>query len=168
MTETNGTNESGLAGAGQQLLAYSKAAEFTARRGLVVELFPFIFGASERMSSKAISQFLEKEQGIKLSAVTINKALNDPDKNWNLFFDSVEDAAQTFAEDYGEPMQDILFRKDIFFKTNSKLVKAAVKILVKEKVARAAGVLRTKWYIIDVEVRLKARQYLAARLIAKK
>lgn len=165
---TNETYEAGLAGAGQKLLAYSKSAAFTARRGLVVEIFPFIFGAAQRMSAKAISEFLAKEQGIQLSAVTINKALKDPHKNWNLFFDSVEESARTFAEDYGEPMQDILFRENIFFTTNSKFVKAAAKMLVKEDVSRAAGVLKTKWYTIDLAVRLKARQFLAARIIKKK
>ena len=108
---TKTINEADLAGIGPKLLAHSKAAEFTARRGLVVELFPFIFGASERMSAKAISQFLEKEQGIKLSSVTINKALNNPAKNWNLFFDMIEPAARKFGEDEMVPMKDFLFRK---------------------------------------------------------
>ena len=97
--ETKKTNESGLAGVGQKLLAHSKAAEFSAKRGLVVELFPFIFGASERMSSRAISHFLETEQGIKLSSVTINKALKDPAKNWNRFFDMIEPSARLFEKD---------------------------------------------------------------------
>lgn len=68
-------------GVGQKLFAHSKAAEFTARRGLALELWPYIFGAGERMHAKAISQFLEAEQGVKLSSVTINKALKDPAKN---------------------------------------------------------------------------------------
>jgi hypothetical protein len=80
----------GLMGVGQKLLAHSKVAKFTATRGLVVELFPFIYGASERMSARAISRFLEKEQRVKLSSVTITRALNNPKKSWNLFFDAIE------------------------------------------------------------------------------
>jgi predicted acyltransferase len=55
--ETKKINEAGLAGAGQKLLAHSKSAEFTANRGLVMELFPFILGAADRMSAKAISEW---------------------------------------------------------------------------------------------------------------
>src|SRR5450631_3766674 len=103
--------EDAVAGVGAKLLAHSKSAEFSARRGLVVELFPFIVGAAERMSARAISQFLEKEQGVKLSGVTINKALNDPAKNWNLFFDLIEPSAHIFVEDDGGlNMKNFLFR----------------------------------------------------------
>lgn len=66
---------------GQKLVGHSKSAEFTATRGLVIELFPFIFEASDRMSARAIGRFLEQEQKIKLSQVTITRALNDPKKS---------------------------------------------------------------------------------------
>ena len=166
--ETKESNEASLAGAGQKLLVHSKSAEFTARRGLVVELFPFIYGASERMSAKAISHFLETEQGIKLSSVTINKALKDPAKSWNLFFDMIEPAAHVFEKEDGVPMKDFLFKKQIFFKPfKNALVNAAVKVLVRAEVAQAASILRGKWYVIDWEIRLKARPFLEHRLGGK-
>jgi hypothetical protein len=163
--KTKEINEVDLAGVGPKLLAHSKSAEFTARRGLVVELFPFIFGASERMNAKAISAFLETEQGIKLSAVTINKALKDPAKNWNLFFDLIEPAARTFAKDETVPMKDFLFREKYFWKqTKNPIIKAAAKVMISDDVSQAIGILRGKWYAIDWEVRLKARPYLEHRL----
>jgi hypothetical protein len=163
--EIKETNEASLAGVGSKLLAHSKSAEFSAKRGLVVELFPFIYGASERMSSRAISHFLETEQGIKLSSVTINKALRDPAKNWNLFFDQIESSARTYAKADGVQIKDMLFEKQIFYKpAQNRLVQAAVKILVKEEVIQAVRILRTKWYVIDLEIRLKARPYIEHRL----
>ena len=39
-------NSSALTGLGQKLLAHSQQAAFSAKRGLVVELFPYIFAAS--------------------------------------------------------------------------------------------------------------------------
>ena len=45
------------------------------------------------MSAKAISRYLAKVQKIKLSIVTVNKALKDPAKNWNLYFDMIEPSA---------------------------------------------------------------------------
>jgi hypothetical protein len=62
-------------------------------------------------------------------------------------------------------MKDFLFRKDYLFKpAKHPLVKAIAKALVSDEVARAAGILRTKWYVIDWEVRLKARPFLEHRL----
>jgi hypothetical protein len=162
---TKQINVADVAGVGPKLLAHSKSADFSARRGLVVELFPFIFGAAERMSARAMSQFLEKEQGIRLSAVTINKALNDPAKNWNLFFDLIEPAACIFEKDGEGPMGKFLFREQIFLKPiKNKFVKAALKSLLKAEVAQAASILREKWYAIDLEIRLKARPFLEHRL----
>jgi len=163
--KTKEINDADLAGVGPKLLAHSKSAEFTARRGLVVELFPFIFGASKRMNAKAISAFLEKEQGIKLSAVTINKALKEPAKNWNLFFDQIEPAARIYAKGEPVPMKDFLFRRQYLLKkAENPVLKAIATALVPAKVAEACGILRTKWYLIDWEVRLKALPFLEHRL----
>ncbi len=163
--ETKEINEAGLAGVGQKLLAHSKAAEFSAKRGLVVELFPFIFGASERMSSRAISHFLETEQGIKLSSVTINKALKDPAKNWNLFFDMIEPAARDWERSELVRMKNFLFEKKYLPEPikNKFLNKTLKKILPTEWV-NTVVTLREKWFSIDYETRLKARPYIEHRL----
>jgi hypothetical protein len=159
------TNQTKLAEAGQKLLDHSKSVEFTATRGLAVELYPFIFGAAERMSARAISGFLEKEQGIKLSSVTINKAIKDPAKNWNLYFDMVEPAARVWARDEKKRMKDFLFVGQIFWKPfENRILKAAVNSMVPAEVARAATILRDKWYAIDLEIRQKARPYIEHRL----
>jgi hypothetical protein len=100
-----------------------------------------------------------------LSSVTINKALRDPAKNWNLFFDQIESSARTYAKADGVQIKDMLFEKQIFYKpAQNRLVQAAVKILVKEEVIQAVRILRTKWYVIDLEIRLKARPYIEHRL----
>ena len=161
-------NTSGLAGVWQKLLAHSKVAEFTARRGLVVELFPFIVGASERMSARAISRFLEKEQGVTLSSVTVTRALNDPRRSWNLYFDAIEPSARTYAKADGMGM-DYLFEKQFFPKPIKNplvkaVVKAAQKALIPAGVSEAALILRQKWFAIDCEIRLKARPFLEHRL----
>ena len=163
--KTNERNETYLTGAGQTLFSYSKSAEFTARRGLVWELWPFIYGASERMSAKDISHFLEAKQGIKLSSVTINKALKDPVKSWNLFFDTIEPAARIFEREDKKRMRDFLFKEQIFWKPfESPLLQAAAKAVTPADVRWAAGVLRGKWYTIDLEIRLKARPFIEHRL----
>src|ERR1700689_1478807 len=83
---------------GLKLVGHAKSTEFSANRGLVIELFPFIFEASQRMSARAISRFLLEDQGVKLSAVTITKALNDPKKSWNSFFDAIDPSGRIIAK----------------------------------------------------------------------
>jgi hypothetical protein len=163
--ETTETNETDVAGVGPKLVAHSKSAEFSAARGRVVELFPFIYAASERMSARAISQFLEKEQGIKLSSVTINKALRDPDRYWNAFFDLIEHSARVFEREDKKRMKEFLFKKQIFWKPfENRFLKAAVKVILPEDVAQAARILRGKWYSMDLEIREKGRPFLEHRL----
>ena len=150
---------------GSNLLAHSKRAEFTAMRGLVLDLFPFIFAASQRMSARAISDFLEKEQGVKLSAVTISKAIKEAAKNWNLYFDMIEPAARVFEREDKKPMREFLFKEQIFWKPfQNRFLKAAVKVVLPADVARAASVLRSRWFALDLEIRLKARPYIEDRL----
>jgi hypothetical protein len=72
---------------GKSLSQYARKAEFTAQRGLVSELFPFLVDATNRMSARAISRFLENEHGVKLSSVSITKALKEPEKHWRAYFD---------------------------------------------------------------------------------
>ncbi|MGH7977112.1 MAG: hypothetical protein ACREC8_10675, partial [Limisphaerales bacterium] len=162
-------NPSGLIVVGQKLQAYSKAADFTAKRGLVVELFPFIYGASRRMSARAISRFLEKEQQIKLSSVTITKALNDPEKNGNLYFDLIEPHARVWEKDEKIPMKDFLFRDKYFPEpSKSRVFQAAARMVVKAEVIQAVRVLRGKWFSIDYETRLQLRPLIENRLEPQK
>ena len=157
-----------IAAIGQDLIEHSKSSDLDRKRGLVVELFPFIFGAHERMSARAVSRFLKEKHGVRLSAVTVTKALNDPKTYWNRFFDTIEPAARVFEREDKKPMQDFLFKKQIFLKPfENAVLKVAVKAITPAEVRWAAGILRAKWYTIDLETRLKALPYLAERFLRK-
>ncbi len=159
---------------GQKLVGHSKEAEFTANRGLVIELFPYIFEASERMSVRAISRFFEEEQDIKLSYVTIGKALNDPKKSWLSFFDSVEPAAVVTAKWFKPPTFKFLFwskgeyDSKIMPDADSKLARAVghgVRALIQPERVAADRVLREKWFSIGQATRLKAKAFLEEHLM---
>jgi hypothetical protein len=155
-----------LSGIGSDLFAHSKQAKFTARRGLALELFPFIFGAGQRMSARAISDYLAKKDGVKLSAVTINKALKAAHKNWNLYFDEIEPVAKIFSKAEKMPLRGFLFQKQYFYDSAKypAMVKAMAKLLLSDQIIYASQVLRSKWFNIDWEIRLKAMPYLEHRL----
>ena len=160
---------------GQKLVGHSKEAEFTANRGLVIELFPFIFEASERMSVRAISRFFEEEQDIKLSYVTIGKALNDPKQSWLSYFHSVEPAAITIAKWFRPASFKYLYSSKSDFDTRmnfekegligSAVVRGAVSLLRPDRAA-AVKLLREKWFSIGQGTRLKAKGFLEEHLMA--
>src|ERR1035441_3853971 len=160
---------------GQKLVGHSKCAEFTANRGLVVEMFPFIFEASERMSARAISRFLMEEQSIRLSAVTITRALNDPKKSWISFFGIFEPAAITTAKWFRPATFKYLYLSRSEYETRSMpgvnsslgrvIASGARAVLQPERIA-ADKVLREKWFSIGLATRLKAKPYLEEHLMA--
>ena len=163
-----------VVGVGQKLVGHSKSAEFTANRGLVVELFPFIFEAAERMSARAISRYLAEEQNVKLSAVTITKALNDPTKSWIAFFGTLEPNASITAKWFRPASFKFLFLSKSAYETKTMpgvetrigeaLARGARALLQPERAA-ADRVLREKWFSIGLATRLKAKPYLDKHLM---
>ena len=160
---------------GHKLVDHSKSTEFTASRGLVIELFPFIFEASERMSARAISRFLLEEQKIKLSAVTITKALNDPVKSWIAFFEEIAPAATVIAKWHKPASFKFLFISKTAYEArigpendnpiSRALFRGATALLMPARAA-ADKLLREKWFTIGQATRLKAKPHLEAHLMA--
>lgn len=65
-----------MADIGKELADYAKnEADFSAQRGRIEELFPYIWIASRRMSLRKISEWLEKAKGVSLSANTLSRAM---------------------------------------------------------------------------------------------
>lgn len=63
------------------------------------DLFPFIYEASKRLSSRAISRWLEQEKGIKISNVTVAKALRNPEKYWEDFAERLDPSIRTIENE---------------------------------------------------------------------
>src|ERR1700691_1702556 len=87
--------------------------EFTRQRGLINELFPFVYVAAKRMSSRAISRWLESK-GVKLSAVTIAKALRNPQPYWQELAEEFEPAATVFSNAHEISVCTVLSNEDAF------------------------------------------------------
>ncbi len=153
---------------GQTLMKHSKTIDLEGKRGLVVELYPFIFGVKERLSARAVSRFLKDKHGVKLSAVTITKSLNDPKKYWNQFFDTIEPAVVIY--EHSEPSakrEKFLYDDKAFQAIEFPGRELLRKHLLKYEFSQAIDTLREKWFSIDFETRVKARPYLAERLLGK-
>lgn len=100
---------------GAALVEHAKGeAEFSAQRGLVDELFPYIYAASDRMSSRSISRWLAETRNIKLSRETIARALRNPQKYWEAMFERVERAAELFANYRERSIRSVLTEEGVF------------------------------------------------------
>jgi hypothetical protein len=103
----NSMNEE-LAELGQKLVENSlNAEEFSAQRGLINELFPYVYEASKRMSSRAMSRWLESK-GMKLSPATIAKALRNPKPYWQELAEEIEPAATIVSNAFGLSVKSVL------------------------------------------------------------
>jgi hypothetical protein len=163
-----------LTAIGKTLVEHAHKVKLEEKRGVVTELFPFIFEASSRMSARAISRFLKEKHGIQLSAVTVSKALSDLKKSWNQYFDVIEPFAKVFEKgNFLTPMSVFLFDDKKFDEMTKALPFAAyrghwldLKALCQITIAdvQAANILREKWMSISMDIRLKARPYLEHRL----
>jgi hypothetical protein len=88
--------------------------EFSAQRGLINQLFPFIYEASKRMSCRAICRWMENN-GTKLSVATVARALRNPQPYWQDIYDDIEPAALIFAAAHDIDVRALLVDHEMFF-----------------------------------------------------
>jgi hypothetical protein len=152
---------------GAGLLEYAEQeAEFSAR-GLLGELFPYIFQASRRMSARAISRWLAEGPKVKLSAVSIAKALRNPEKYWEEFADFVEPQARIVENALDWPMEEFLYNQEGFLDhvgDKKNLPKVSGDTTEEELCSldeyRAAVIfLRENWFSLDSSVRDKCWRF---------
>jgi hypothetical protein len=170
----NNVNPVSLTAIGQTLVKHAHKVKLEEKRGVVIELFPFIFEASSRMSARGISRYLKEKHLVQLSAVTISRALSDLKKSWNQYFDVIEPFAKVFERGCADArMSDFLFNDRLFgdltegfpvraYKGHWLDLKALCQITIEDE--QAADILREKWYAISLDIRLKARPYIEHRL----
>ena len=143
-----------LTDVGKEFLEHASEAEFSAGRGIVVELFPFIFVASKRLSTRAISRWLEETKGIKLSFVTIAKALRNPRESFEKFFDGIEPAAKYFVNAHPKTkLEAVLSSKDVFEFMRKAPPSLSDDLLTDEKDYGEAASVLAGWFTIPDEAR---------------
>lgn len=172
------TKDIGFDAVGNSLLEHARGAELTAR-GVVEGLFPYIVQASRRMSSRAISQFLEKEHGMKISFVSIGNALRNPGRYWNRYFDAIEAHAWIVAEVHsaelrsfmsdGEKYHDLLETEKVYpiegGGTREENEASAMRSMADYE--EAVRVLDEKWFCFDDAVLEDARMHLLGRFTTR-
>src|SRR5260370_41528326 len=92
---------------GESLVEFSTHSERSGR-GMITELFPYIFVAARRLSTRAISDYLREHHQAKLSASSVAKALREPEKHLRGLGEKFEAAASTVARAHSTSWISIL------------------------------------------------------------
>ncbi|MCG3149375.1 MAG: hypothetical protein PCFJNLEI_02835 [Verrucomicrobiae bacterium] len=167
LSKAGNSSPTSLTQVGVSLLNYAKEAEFTARRGAVDDLFPFIYQASKRMSARAICRWLLDAHKVKLSAATIAKALREEERYWRELYESIRPAARMLTAHLDAPeylgqkfdLRTVLLwsKADFdFFKPKDPQLEGDNKDAWMEQLwAFEAGIrlLGERWYVLDRETR---------------
>ena len=147
----------------------------SSRPGIVGELFPYIVQASKKISARAIARFLEEEHSVKVSYVTIGRALRNPGKYWNMYFDDIEPHAWIVAESHEKPLKHFISEPEKY----QEMMEEKPVLLVEDvddhdKLFRAdvdyksaVKVLDEKWFCFDEDILEEARIHLIKRLLEK-
>jgi hypothetical protein len=148
-------------------LVYASRSEETSARGLVTELFPFIAVAARRMSARSISRYLQERHGVKISAVTIAKALREPAKHLEPFAEEVEVAARRVAEAHGYSIEGLLQLDPRLFDTITHDEPPTITGLGDDELNRehdaykqAVYFLTWNWFNADAQVRSVAMDFI--------
>jgi hypothetical protein len=150
---------------GVDLVEYSRE-DYTSARGIVTDLFPYIAVAARRMSARSISRYLQDRHGVKLSAVTIAKALREPAKHIEPFAERVESAARIVADAHDVTIGALLMGPDAFFGITMHPPKLAVASNEEapnayDEYRGARDFIANTWLQLDPAVRGMTLEYVA-------
>ncbi len=137
---------------GERLAKHSEEREISAR-GRITELFPYIYQASKRMSTRAISEFLNDNFGLKLSAVGVSRALKEGDKHWQKFSELIEPPAMIVGRALGISWRVLLKERGVFFPATAGERRTVNSEKGLSEYGEAVEFLKRRWFSLDEEIR---------------
>lgn len=156
-----------LRSVGEDLVETSRSEE-TSARGLVTQLFPFIAVAAKRMSARSISRYLQERHAVKISAVTIAKALREPAKHLEPFAEKIEIAGRRVADAHGLTVHQLLSLDGSMFGSVTS-TQPTILGLSAEEASQEYGAyqdavrsLLDDWFSADADVRTIAMEFIAS------
>jgi hypothetical protein len=158
-----------LSASGQALVDFAKSQPHSAR-GAVSDLFPYIYEAAGRMSTRAIAAFLKEEQRVAISPSTVLRALRQPDAYFDEYLDELEIALEVLKDTYGEEEAlDLLTDEQKFREEDAKPPAVAGSSSedtgeAQSALERALSTLRGSWWIGGPRYRREALKRFQKRL----
>jgi hypothetical protein len=146
---------------GESLLEVAKT-DFSAR-GVLTQLFPYISEAAKSMSARAISRWLLSTHQVKVSDVTISKALRNPEKHWEAFAEYIEPWARTVENSIEADMESFLSDVEVFnhFASRPNIVPTNGKeaLECRDEFEVAVHCLRKNWFSLAPSTRANCERY---------
>lgn len=105
-------NDETMSAIGADLLSHAQEFGEPNRLPLITQLFPFLFPASRRLTTREMSAWLEKEKGVKLSGPMISKGLQRPELHLRRIAEHVQPLAAYIAAAHGLNAEGLLFGED--------------------------------------------------------
>lgn len=158
--------DNGFADIGRELVETSK--EASSARGMAEELFPYIYVAAKRMSTRAISRWLEEEKSLKISHVSISKALRNADEHFSAILENIWPSAQRIARECNLTAAEVLYRDDdahleVFLLEHDNPhpdSSSGIDAVLWSDTRLALKKLREEWFCYPVEVRAECSRFL--------
>lgn len=130
------------------------------------ELFPYVYDASRRMSTRGIRDWLKENHGIQISQPTLSRALRNPEKYWQEFAEYVEPWARRVEKRVPAKMQDFLFDDSLFRHFVKEIPPLTAfdpespEAAEQAESEAAVSFLEQKWFTLSRETRMQLRRYL--------
>jgi hypothetical protein len=153
-----------IADIGSELVEASQITEQSPGE-VLEELFPYVYEASRRMSTRAISAWLKATHGIQVSQPTISRALRKGEKYWQGFADCIEPWARRVEAEIDASMDDFLFEDDVCkhmveqVPPSNAFEPGSAEAVRYGEFEDAVSILERKWFILSLETRLLCRRY---------
>lgn len=150
---------------GSRLLQHSETASFSAT-GALDRLFPFIYQASQRMSSRAIAAWLAKEHNVQLGYTSISRALRHKERRLQDFAEEIEMAANALAGETRETVERVL-TDEIHFRSNKEELvgrgprgSADAQMSRYSRIAGAVEELDSRWWVLSEDIRAEVLEFI--------
>lgn len=145
--------------AGRDLVrfAYQIPDDFARSRSEI--LFPFIYVASKKMSSRAISRWLSDEKGVDFSAASVAKLLRESARYFQFIVDRVQPLAEHIAAQVGVDAETLLFTPFGSDLAEKGLREGFPGFEAFEYSDRVLSELNDEWFDLDEEIRFRCKPY---------
>jgi hypothetical protein len=147
---------------GSDLLSHPDFLGESVKLPLTTQLFPYLFVASRKMTTRKLSAWLEKEKGIKFSAAAVSKSLRRPELHLRRIAEFVQPPASYLAAVYDRDAESLLFDDDPISEKGSLQILAEEILTAREPSKSeedAISLLNEHWVSIPDEVKYMCRRF---------
>lgn len=145
--------------AGMELAEYADLISDVDARSRSEVLFPFIYLASKKMSSRAISRWFSEKKDVDFSAASVAKILRESDKYFRLIAERVQTCAEHVCSQHGQDMEELLFQPYGTEAFELKIEREFPGTDVHSYTKRVLSDLQREWFDLDHEIQFRCRPF---------